>query len=96
MLAALALAVLIWAGIRGWACSPSLVYLPGQCNSIPGLVAPLLTALGIWVIGVVIWCAEKHASTAGFYWVISASLASGAVSGAGDLTAGRLFYLTLA
>jgi signal transduction histidine kinase len=96
MLAALALAVLIWAGIRGWACSPSLVYLPGQCNSIPGLVAPLLTALGIWGIGVVIWCAEKHVSTAGFFWVIAASLASGAVSGAGDLTAGRLFYLTLA
>lgn len=94
-IAALTLAGLIWVGIVGWACAPGRLYVAGACNSIPGLLVPLLTAFGIWGIALAIWLTEKRVATPGFYWLITVCLATGALSAAGNFAAGRLFNLAM-
>lgn len=89
------LTLLTWVGIRGWQCANGIAD-GARCLSVAGLLAPLLTALGAWAIGLAVWRNEKHGPAAPFFWLIAAGLASGALSSAGDFASGRLFYIVLA
>lgn len=89
------LTLLTWVGIRGWQCANGIAD-GARCLSVAGLLAPLLTALGAWAIGLAVWRNEKHGPAAAFFWLIAACLASGTLSSAGDFASGRLFYIVLA
>lgn len=89
------LTLLTWVGIRGWQCAGGMAD-GTRCLSVAGLLAPLLTALGVWAIGLAVWRNEKHGPAATFFWLIAAGLASGTLASAGDFASGRLFYIVLA
>ena len=72
------LTLLTWVGIRGWQCASGIAD-GARCLSVAGLLAPLLTALGAWAIGLAVWRNEKHGPAAPFFWLIAAGLASGAL-----------------
>lgn len=66
------------------------------CADLPwDLVTPLV-ALGFWVVGLVIWKWDQTPVIIVFFFVSSAALAVGLLSGLGSDPAGRLFYTLMA
>lgn len=66
------------------------------CANLPwDLVSPLV-ALGFWVVGLTAWIWGQAPSIVGFFFISSATLAMGLLSGFGNDLAGRLFYILLA
>lgn len=85
-------------GLLTWSVIGVLQYCPPisqNCSNLPwDLVSPLV-ALGFWSAGIVAWVLRHQLSIVVFFFVSSAALAVGLLSGLGNDLAGRLFYIFL-
>ena len=88
------LGILIWAivGIIQLSSLPVSQSYP----DFPLDLVPLLVALGFWVVGMAVWIAGQRPAIVTFFFISSASLAVGLLSGFENDLAGRLFYIFIA
>ena len=66
------------------------------CPSLPWDLLPPLVAFGFWIVGIAARYRKQPLSIIIFFFVTSATLAVGLLSGFGDDFAGRSFYILLA
>jgi signal transduction histidine kinase len=68
-----------------------------SCPTLPWDLVPPLVALGFWAVGMAAWIlGQQLAIVVFFFFISSASLSVGLLSGYGNDLAGRLFYIFLA
>lgn len=88
------LGVLIWTVAE--IIRPSYLSIAEGYPDFPWDLAPPLVALGFWVAGMAVWIWGQRPAIVTFFFISSASLAVGLLSGFGNDLAGRLFYILLA
>ncbi len=76
--------------------SQACLFAAQDCPDLPWDLVPPLVALGFWVVGLTAWIWDEQFSITVFFFVSSATLAVGLLSGFGSDFSGRLFYILLA
>lgn len=89
--------LLIWVVVSILQPDSACLSASKSCPTIPWDWVPPLVALGFWAVGIAAWIwGQQLAIVAFFFFISSASLSVGLLSGYGNDLAGRLFYILLA
>lgn len=96
LLAAVSLGLIGQTGLLAWQNPCPANSVDPTCGPFLADVIPLLTALGIWVTGVLVWWTGRAPLTISVFLVGACTLAAGTLSTVDDAVGTRLFALLLA